>query len=75
MLNLSCDGQKHLIFAHLQLLFENRWGYNTQNQYQPIFCAKDLMSSNSERSVSTRSKSYLTVDMRMARVYKHYINV
>jgi hypothetical protein len=42
MLNLSCDGQKHLIFAHLQLLFENRWGYNTQNQYQPIFCAKDL---------------------------------
>jgi hypothetical protein len=40
------------IFAPWGLLFGNGKGYITPNQYQSVFCTKDLCAKNSEGSVN-----------------------
>jgi hypothetical protein len=44
-------GPEKNIFAPWDLLLGNGYGYNTQNQYQPLLSAKDHCIQNSEGTV------------------------
>jgi len=59
-------------------LFENGYGYNTQNEYQPLFGARDCCVQHLEGSInyslSYRTKTILSTNRQKQHPYPFLLN-